>query len=162
MSFYLKPPRGVTTLDKLEACVNQRLDFYDNIDKNKLDFDHFDCLLEDTGLDRTGHCLLRLYSTFRPSFAYRFVKNEQTLLNIRLSSYNRVDLKRFLKRLAKHSQDVLNETLSEESHKFCSFLNWLTSLMLNPDFINHIFDKSHIIDQSCSEIFFHGESRLYM
>lgn len=158
MSFYLKPPRGITTIDKLEACVNQRLEFYADVEKNKYEFNHFDCLLEDTGLDRTGHCLLRLFSIFRPSFAHRFVINEQKLLDIRLSSYNLIDLKRFLWKLVKHCQDVLKETLSEQFRKYCLFIKWLTSLMLNTNFLQHVFEKSHIRNQSCSEIFFNGES----
>lgn len=157
MCFYLKPPRGMTTFDKLESCVQQRLEFYNNVDKNKYEFDNFDCLVEDTGLDRTGHYMLRLYATLRPNFAYKFIQNEQKLLNVRLNSYDQQDTKRFLKKIVKHSDDILREILTEDVKKFCLFLKWLASIMQNSHFLLHIFDDLHLKNGLCSQIYFSGE-----
>lgn len=162
MSLYLKVPRGVTTLNILESCVQQRLDFYNNFDNNIFEFSNFDCLVEDTGLDRTGHFMLRLYATLRPNFAYKFIQNEQKLLNIRINSYNCHDTKKFLKKIAKHCNDIFHDTLTEDIKDFYVFLQWLASVMLNPSFLCHIFDDIHLKNDFCSHKYFSGKCALVL
>lgn len=161
MCFYLKPPRGVTTLNKLESCVQQRLDFYNNVDDSKFEFSNFDCLIEDTGLDRTGHFMLRLYATLRPSFACNFIQNEQKLLNIRVNSYGSQDTKKFFKKLAKHCDDVFSVSLTDDIKQFYIFLQWLASVMQNPNVLNHIFNDLHL-KLDGSHKYFSGEYKFML
>lgn len=156
MTFYLKPPRGVITFNKLEACVQQRLDFYNKIDKEKIVVENFDCLVEDTGLDRTGHYMLRLYAYSKSSFNYNFIINEQKLLKMRLDSYNPPDTKKFFRRLLKHCRDVLEDNLNDGIREFCLFLEWLVLDMLKIDFLRHIYCKLHVENDRCSKIYFSG------
>lgn len=151
MTFYLKPPRGVITLDKFETSVQQRLNFY-NSDKETLDIDTYDCLVEDSGLDRTSHFMLRLYASSKPSFFNIFIQNEQKLLQLRLNSYDPQDTKRFLRRVLKQCHDVLNNNVSENLEQFCLFLRGILLEMLNPFFLRNVFnEKLH------SDIFFVGK-----
>lgn len=157
MSFYLKPPRGVITLSKLEACVQQRLVFYAEVDDKNCEIEHFDCLIEDTGFDRVGHFILRLHAYSSTNFCFKFLKCEGKILLARLNSYDKANTKRFLRRLLKHSREVLEGDFCDKIKDFCLFFESLALDILNKHFLDHIFGRNHLEHRMCTQIFLSGK-----
>ncbi|XP_018569792.1 probable DNA primase large subunit [Anoplophora glabripennis] len=148
MTFYLKPPRGLVNLHVFQTCVEERLNCYDNINRNNnadAEICNFHCLVEDSPLDRTGHYLFRLYAYLSTDFRRIFLENEKKLLLLRLLCYKKEDIKYFLKRLLKHSkecvtQDNVHVTVKDMYLLFIS----LCSQMLNREYLNHIIKEVHV------------------
>ncbi|XP_030755714.1 probable DNA primase large subunit [Sitophilus oryzae] len=101
MSFYLRPPKGITNIINLETTVRQRFLCYQNIINEDITNTIVDleCLVEDSVLDRLGHHLFRLLALKSRHFYTVFIEHEVQLLGLRLASYNPEDAKNFVKSL---------------------------------------------------------------
>uniref|UniRef100_A0A6P7GQZ8 DNA primase large subunit-like n=1 Tax=Diabrotica virgifera virgifera TaxID=50390 RepID=A0A6P7GQZ8_DIAVI len=140
MSFYLKPPRGIVNLHTLEACVKERLTCYKFLNKQSLEVTHFQYLVEDSSLDRTGHFILRLIACCNKKFKYDFIENEVKLFETRLCSYDIQDLKLCLKRLLKHTRETLNIATNKTLLHLLAALTRILLFMLRNAYLNHIFN----------------------
>ncbi|XP_019864798.2 uncharacterized protein LOC109594075 isoform X2 [Aethina tumida] len=154
MSFYLKPPRGQINLHKLEECVTQRLSIYDNINQlENISLRNFDCVIEDSGLDRTGHFLFRIQAIYNSSFKDIFIHKECELLKLRLECYEDTDFRRFIKKLSQKSRELLkSEEFSDGLKQFIISLIELCSKMLEKNYVVHL--KQHSNKTECKQILF--------
>ncbi|CAH1099079.1 unnamed protein product [Psylliodes chrysocephalus] len=146
MTFYMKPPRGILHLHKLEECVKERLLCYKNLKNSNTELtevSNFQYLVEDSSLDRTGHFILRLLAYSSSSYQYDFIKNEINLLEVRLKSYDRQDMKQFLKRLLKHSREIFNMNENESLREIYLVFIRIFSTMLRNNYLKHIFKTEH-------------------
>ncbi|KAJ8935195.1 hypothetical protein NQ314_012952, partial [Rhamnusium bicolor] len=151
MSLYLKPPRGVINVYKLEECVKQRLICYNNLYNKEVEMSNFDCLVEDSALDRTGHYVFRLMAYSSSTFREIFLENEKRLLLLRLNYYNKNDVTYFLTRLLRHSKDSLESEVHENLNNLYTVLMKLCSQMLRKKYLNHVFDESHLELTHCEK-----------
>lgn len=131
--------------------------FYKNHKKIQEDDDCYDCLVEDSALDRTGHFMLRLQACENPSFKYRFLRMEVKLLEARLHCYETTDLKMFFKRLQKHStENVEQYDLPEVLTNIYQVLIKVSSAMMQKNYVNHIFSNQHVKAKYCEEFIIDG------
>ncbi|KAJ8967786.1 hypothetical protein NQ317_005563 [Molorchus minor] len=149
MSFYLKPPRGQINFHQLEECARQRLMCYDKICNNDtlLEISSFECLVEDSSLDRTGHFIFRLSAYFNSRFREVFLQNEAKLLLLRLNCYKEADLKYFLKKILRQIKDILEENEADDKIlEVCIWFFKICQQMLKKEYLAYIFNESHKAD----------------
>ncbi|XP_060519221.1 uncharacterized protein LOC132697684 isoform X2 [Cylas formicarius] len=142
MSFYLRPPKGLTNLHKLEESVTQRLACYENLACEEIVelIYESECLIEDSILDRSGHYVFRLLASQSRVFYATFIENETKLLKIRLRCYEKGDLRRLVKKLNAQTVDCLETAAGEE--RIGTFFNSLKNVlrrMLGKGYFDHAF-----------------------
>lgn len=159
MTFYLKPPRGYLNLHKLEECVKQRLLFYQKTQDDNLENLNYECLVEDSSLDRTGHYLLRLFAFANTSFKFIFINKEKQLLEKRLSSYGLQDVKRFLKKILRQTQDNLknDDNISDILQNMYIVLMEVFTEMSDINYLQHVFDHKRSYSDSCEQYCMRGQ-----
>ncbi|XP_056639072.1 uncharacterized protein LOC130446701 isoform X4 [Diorhabda sublineata] len=139
MTFYLKPPRGNLNLYILEDCIRERLLCYNYLKNGSFDLTNFQYLVEDSSLDRTGHFILRLMACCNHTFEYDFVQKELKLLEVRLISYDMGDVKIFLKRILKHTREIISDNRNKDLFDIFFVFLKVICLMLSNVFLKHIF-----------------------
>ncbi|KAL5005853.1 hypothetical protein ScPMuIL_017011 [Solemya velum] len=112
MAFYLEPPNGNISLQKLEKFAIRRLNFLIQI--SELESDHIgmrdiltdscnvaesECLIEGTVKDRVSHFILRLACSEDKIIAAFFLRAETALFHFRFASMSRLELNRFFVKL---------------------------------------------------------------
>lgn len=162
MSFYLKQPRGTIQLHILKKCVDQRLEFFDDvISHNKLlPSNNFEYLIEDTAFDRAGHFVLRLKAACSSSFGSYFHGNEVRLLDRRLQAYKVGSVVAFLKTLSRHANECYRES-SNSSVRLRYYLVALVEVlakMLRRSYRRHAFDELHEAGDRCELFTLYGKN----
>ncbi|KAJ8942184.1 hypothetical protein NQ318_009203 [Aromia moschata] len=95
----------------------------------------------------------RLLAFSNTAFRDVFLRNEQKLLLLRLNSYCKRDVRRFLKTLLRQSKDILQEIdVHEKIAEVCSCLFEVSCEMLRTEYLTHVFDEPHL-DVACCENF---------
>lgn len=156
MCFYLKPPRGGLQLHVLEETINQRTNLLNDLIKKKNLPTNFNCLIDGTALDRTGHFILRILSVKEGS-TLDFLRGEKILFSLRLDSYDSHMLKVMFNTWIKHIKDNLEHNqIPPKKLKFLNLFYKLCLQFLRKDIFEHIFCNIHSTD--CNLIYFESNS----